>query len=63
MAIKFEEKKNGPDEPVANSPARAGIEARFATPMGTDAPVNPDAASDLPFGKPPAAERKAKRRK
>ena len=63
MAIKFEEKKSGPDKPAAKSAAKADIEARFATPIGTDEPVNPDVASELPFGKPPVAERKAKRRK
>jgi hypothetical protein len=65
MAIKFEDKKNGDAEERDEKArrAKAQIEERFATPIEADAPVNPDAESELPFGKLPRAEKKARKRK
>lgn len=55
MAIKFRSK---PADPASSA---AGVAARFATPIETDKPVNPDAADEQQFSPVPAAEKPAKK--
>ena len=65
MAIRFVDKP--PNQPPRNAakPAgtkaalQTGAEARFATPIETAKPVNPDASSQLAFADLPEAEKAA----
>jgi hypothetical protein len=64
MAIKFvDQAPEAPRKPVRDKAAQAEGEARFATPIEATTPVNPDAASQLPFSDLPAGEKKKRRRK
>lgn len=55
MAIKFRSKPTDPASPAAS------VAARFATPIETDKPVNPDAADKQQFSPAPAADKPAKK--
>jgi hypothetical protein len=69
MAIKFTDKgDNTRPAPAKTDDARPDAarevgKARFASPIEADAPVNPQAGSELPFTELPKAERKARAKK
>lgn len=64
MAIKFvDQAPETPRKPARDKTAQADGEARFATPIEATTPVNPNAASELPFSDLPAGEKRKRRRK
>ena len=64
MAIKYVDQAPKPQrKSTPDQDGKAVGEARFATPIETAAPVNPDIGSELPFADLPAAEKKKRGRR